>query len=99
MCQNRHRFVTALELAYAMIVFSKHPAQAREVFHVVMGHFSGPLYCNFPYFHYYPRGRTRWRNLTRREALLHRAIRNQKTEVVNHFLKDGADWEMANTEW
>ncbi|KAF4428960.1 hypothetical protein FACUT_9223, partial [Fusarium acutatum] len=93
------RFVTALEMAYNMIRASANPKQARDVFRPVIQHFSGTMYSNFPYYHYYPLGRTRWYNLARRATLLHRAIRDGEVEMVRLLLEHGADWKMANVEW
>ncbi|KAF5716819.1 feruloyl esterase b [Fusarium mundagurra] len=99
MSTSGHRFVTALEMAYNMIRASANPKQARDVFRSVIQHFSGTMYSNFPYYHYYPLGRTRWYNLARRETLLHRAIRDGEVEIVRLLLEHGADWKMANVEW
>lgn len=94
-----HGFVTALELAFDTVLQSSYQEQAEQVFFTVLDRFHGPLYCNFPYFHYYPHGRTRWANLRRRETILHRAIRARKPAIVERLLAAGADWNMANANW
>lgn len=94
-----HNFLTALEGAFDMVLTSPYRDHAVQVFHRVLAAYSGPQFCNFPYLHYHPLGQTRWRNLTRRETLLHQAIRAQVPDVVDALLKNGADWEMANVNW
>ncbi|EEP78398.1 predicted protein [Uncinocarpus reesii 1704] len=97
--RSGHNLVTALDLAFDMVLHSSYSDQAERIFLAILDKYSGPLHCNFPYFHYSPIGRSWMRNLTRRETLLHRAIRAGKITIVERLLEHGADWNMANTNW
>ena len=97
-----HKFVTALEAAFDGVMGSPYPTQAEQVLYLILEHFHGRHFCNFPYFQYLPTPfwqRTMQTYLRRRETVLHRAVRNHKAAIVKRLLEAGADWDMANINW
>jgi ankyrin repeat protein len=94
-----HPYVTALELGLHVVLTSPYKSQAMQNFNVLLNHFQGPTYCNFPYYQYLPTGRTRFIHLRRRKTILHVAIQNKHVEAVSSLISGGADIQMANNEW
>lgn len=97
--KHGHPYLTALELAFTAATDSPYRVTAETVFLQVLEAFQGPLYCNFPYYYYFPAGQSRWRNMSRRETILHQAIQAKRPTIVRALLENGADWQMANVSW
>ncbi|KAE8370611.1 hypothetical protein BDV27DRAFT_35498 [Aspergillus caelatus] len=96
---RRHPYITALELAFDVAVTCPYRVHGEKLFCKVLETYNGPTHCNFPYYHYFPWGRSPMRNLSRRNTLLHQAIRLQKPSLVSALLENGADWDMPTLSW
>ncbi|KAH7066074.1 hypothetical protein BKA63DRAFT_453614 [Paraphoma chrysanthemicola] len=94
-----HPYVTALDLGLNVALTSIYKSHALQNFKILLEHFKGPIYCNFPYHQYLPTGRTRFMHLRRRETLLHRAVRYKHVEAIRSLIKADADIHMANNQW
>ena len=94
-----HKYVTILELSFDLALSSPYPAHAEEIFFLVLKHYQGAMYCNFPYYHWLPRFITGYANLRRRENILHRAVRSHKVSIVRRLIDAGADCNAANLNW
>ena len=94
-----HRYVTILELSFDLALNSPYPVHAEEIFFLVLKHYQGAEYCNFPYYHWLPRFITGYANLRRRENILHRAVRSHKASIVRRLIDAGADCNAANLNW
>ena len=94
-----HKYVTILELSFDLTLSSPYLAHAEEVFFLVLKHYQGAKYCNFPYYHWVARFITGYANLRRRENILHRAVRSHKVSIVRRLIDAGADCNAANLNW
>lgn len=94
-----HPYLTALELGLSVALKSKYNSHAGKQFAILLKHFQGPRFCNFPYYQYLPTGPLRIRHFRRRETILHPAVRYKNVELVHCLIIAGADVEMANIQW
>jgi ankyrin repeat protein len=97
--RNGHPYITAIELGLTVLLGSDYTTHAKQNFGILLHHFPGLRYCNFPYLQYLPTGCTRFRHLRRMKTVLHRAIRHRKLDVVQSLIGAGADIHMANNTW
>lgn len=94
-----HPYLTALEVSLSVALNSEYKSHAENLFFILLEHFQGPRYCNFPYYQYLPIGRLFVQHLRRRETILHEAIRRKKVDFVRRLIFAGADLQMANIQW
>ena len=94
-----HKYITILEQSFDLAMSSPYPTHAERIFFMVLNHFQGVRYCNFPYYHWLPLFITGYANLRRRENILHRAVRSQKVAIVRRLIDAGADCNAANLNW
>jgi hypothetical protein len=94
-----HPCTTALELGLSVALISEYKTHAGKAFAILLEHFHGPKYCNFPYYQYLPGTRLCLHHLRRRETILHQAIRHENADLVRLIIIAGADIQMANIQW